>query len=99
MADTRPFFERLTDAIAGAMESALQGRNPNLPKLKPANAAGMTPRLAELRASGKAVDAASTPNAWIATVGHLHDTLGALGTDAFGPGGDAAAVTVRALQE
>jgi hypothetical protein len=99
MADQRPFFEQLSDAIAGALESALEGRNPNLPRLKAQNETAARAGLDQLRANAKAVDSASTPNAWVSSVGQWHNTLTALGGSAFGPGEGAATVFARVLQE
>src|SRR5215510_5609950 len=99
MADQRPFFERLSDQIADALTSALEGRNPNLPRLKPPNEAAARAGLDQLRANAKAVDSAATPNGWVSAVGHWHSTLTALGGNAFGPGEDASTVFARVLQE
>lgn len=101
MADQQPFFERISEAIIDALESALEGRNPNLPRLKPPNDQKAAARagLEQLRTRAKAVDSASTPNGWASALGQWHSTLTALGGDAFGSGQNASAVFARVLQE
>src|SRR5262245_53633053 len=99
MADQRPFFEQLSGAIADALESALAGHNPNRPHLKAQDEPAARASLDQLRLHGKAVDSASTPNAWLSAVGNWHTTLTTLGGQAFGQNQDASAVFARVLQE
>ena len=96
----RSLFETLTDAIVDAANDALDGVNPNLPKLTAPDPAAARADLVQLAAKAQAISAAGDPVAWINALIDWRTALASLAGHAFGPqpGADDAMV-VRLLQE
>ena len=96
----KSLLETLTDAIVDAANDALDGVNPNLPKLTAPDPALARADLAELVTKAAAITAAGDPAAWVGALIDWRATLSHLATHAFGPqpGADDAMI-VRLLQE
>jgi hypothetical protein len=89
-------IDRLTDLIVEAANDALDGINPNLPALTPANAAAARTDLQNLINRAQDVTNAGDPVAWVNAMGDWRQALRDLATHAFG---DDDKMLVRLLQE
>src|SRR6266542_4524657 len=97
MAETS-LFEQLSVMAAGAVRSALDGTNPNLPALMPPHAAARAD-LDVLLARARAVTEAADPAAWASALDGWAGAWQDLARDSFGGSDSDSSMLVRVLQE
>jgi hypothetical protein len=96
---TVSLLEGVSNALAEAVSSALDGANPMLPALEPPDEAAARAALAQLGSRAQAVTDAADPVAWLTALDQWTQTVRQVAENAFGPPDAAEAMLVRFLDE